>query len=131
MAAGGTMMSPEAKADAMKWSCALLLVTTMLGATFAVGQAQDKEVFAAYKYRVVQVPANVVDTEYNTSGSARKPSMRPIHPLDELGAEGWELVTVVRGGSAKIHVSAGADAEGGDYLCFLRKRVSDRPSGSR
>ena len=49
--------------------------------------------------------------------------MRPIHPLDELAAEGWELVTVVRVDGAKVHVQGTqADAEGGDFICFLRRR---------
>jgi hypothetical protein len=116
-------MSPGAKADVRKWACSLSLAAVVLAAAFAVGQAQEKEIASAPKYRVVRMPANIVDTEYNSSGNTRKPSMRPIHPLDELSAEGWELVTVVRVDGAKVHVQGTqADADGGDFICFLRKR---------
>ena len=115
-------MSAGAKTNVMKWSCSFLLATMALAATFAVSQAQDKEVYAAPKYRVVRMPANIVETEYNTEGKTRKPSMRPIHPLDELSAEGWELVTVVQADGANVRVQGGAEAHGGDLICFLRKR---------
>jgi len=114
-------MSPEAKADVMKWSSALLVATMVLAAAFTAGQAQDKEIPAAPRYRVVRMPFNIVDTEYNSDGKTRKPSTRPIHPLDELSAEGWDLVTVVRVDGAKVKVQ-GAEADGGDFICFLRKR---------
>ncbi len=114
-------MSPAAKTDLAKWSCTFLLALALLAATFAVSQAQDKEGFAATRYKVVRVPANIVDTEYNTDGRARKPAIRPINPLDELAAEGWELVTVVHSDGANIRVPGG-EAHGGDFVCFLRKR---------
>ena len=116
-------MSPARKADVRKWACSLFLAAMAMATTVAVGQAQDKESPGTPKYRVVRMPANIVDTEYNTEGRARKPSMRPIHPLDELAAEGWELVTVVKVDGAKVHVQGTqADAEGGDFICFLRRR---------
>jgi hypothetical protein len=106
----------------VKWLCLFLVATGVLAA-MAVGQAQEKDGSSASKYRVVRVPANVVETEYNLEGKARKPAMRPIHPLDELSAEGWELVAVVNADGAKVHVpGTGAEAYGGDIICFLRKR---------
>jgi len=116
-------MSPGAKRDVLKWSCSFGLAAMLLAATFSLGQAQDKEIPAAFKYRVVRVPGNIVDTEYNTDGKTRKPSIRPIHPLDELSAEGWELVTVVHADGANVRVQGG-EAHGGDFVCFLRKRES-------
>jgi hypothetical protein len=117
-------MSPARKSNAKKWACSLFLAAMALAGAVAVGQAQDKESpGASTRYRVVRMPANIVDTEFNTEGKARKPSMRPIHPLDELAAEGWELVTVVRVDGARVHVQGTqADAEGGDFICFLRRR---------
>jgi hypothetical protein len=94
----------------------------VLGAMLAAGQAQDKEGFSATKYRVVRVPGNVVDTEYNSDGRPRKPAIRPIYPLDELAAEGWELVAVVHADGAKVKTGTSTEAYGGDIICFLRKR---------
>jgi hypothetical protein len=111
------------KANVVKCSCSVLLATMLLAATYAVGQAQDKESYGAPRYRVVRMPASIIDTEYTSEGKARKPPMRPIHPLDELSAEGWELVTAMRVDGAKVHVQGtGAEADGGDFICFLRKR---------
>ncbi len=116
-------MSPGMNAIVVKGSSSVLLATIVLAATYAVGQAQDKESYGAAKYRVVRMPANIVETEYTSEGRTRKPSLRPIHPLDELSAEGWELVTVMRVDGAKVHVQGtGAEADGGDFICFLRKR---------
>ena len=119
-------MSSRAKANVLKLSSSVLLVAAVLGAAFAVGQAQDKETYGT-KYRVVRVPGNVVELEYNTEGKSRKPPMRPVHPLDELAAEGWELVTVVHADGANVKIggpASGAEAHGGDFVCFLRKRES-------
>jgi hypothetical protein len=116
-------MSPGAKTAAVKCSLSVMLATMVLGAAFAVGQAQEKELYGVPKYRVVRMPANIVETEYTSEGRPRKPPMRPIHPLDELSAEGWELVTAMRVDGAKVHVQgSGAEADGGDFICFLRKR---------
>jgi len=120
-------MSPEAKTAAVKCSYSILPVIIVLAAAYAVGQAQDKDLYGVTKYRVVRVPANIVDTEYTSEGRTRKPSMRPIHPLDELSAEGWELVTVVQADSVQVRVQPGTEAHGGDLICFLRKR---EPSSS-
>jgi len=109
--------------EAMKnWAGASLLTIVILGATLAT--AQEKESGASFKYRVVRMPPNIVETEYNTIGKSRKPAARPIYPLDELSAEGWELVTVVRVDGAKVQVpgAASAEADGGDFICFLRRR---------
>ena len=116
-------MSSGMKTNLIKWSCSFFLAAMVLVASFALSQAQDKGILAAPKYRVVRVPANIVDTEYNTEGKARKPAIRPINPLDELSAEGWELVTVVHADGANIRVNGG-EAHGGDFVCFLRKRES-------
>jgi hypothetical protein len=131
---GGTLMSPRVKVDALKWSGSVLVAMMVLGASFAAGQTQDKELPGAFRYRVVRVPINVVEIEYTSEGRPRKPPMRPIHPLDDLSAEGWELVTVVQADGATVKTQGGAEAHGGDLICFLRKREaapSSSPPGRR
>lgn len=93
------------------WSCPLLLAMAVFGATFGIAQVQDKGVSAsaALKYKVVKVPANIVEADYNTDGKPRRPPIRLVFPLDDLSAEGWELITVTA-------------CEGGEFICFLRKR---------
>ena len=85
-----------------------LLVTV---AAIGVGQAQDKPAnsASAWKYRVARILPNIVDVDYNFDGKTRKPAVRPSHALDELGAEGWELVSVIR-------------EDTGEYICFLKAR---------
>jgi hypothetical protein len=124
-------MSRAAKTDLVKWSCSFLLAAVALASTFAVGQAQERELPSLTKYRVVRLPANIVDAEYNTSGTARRPAIRAIHPLDELAAEGWELVTVVHADGANVKLQGGAEAHGGDFVAFLRKRESGSSSPGR
>jgi hypothetical protein len=124
-------MSPGVNANAVKGSISVLLVMMVLAAAYALSQAQDKELYGATRYRVVRVPANIVDTEYTSEGRTRKPTMRPIHPLDELSAEGWELVTVVQADSVQVRVQPGTEAHGGDLICFLKKRESSSSPGRR
>ena len=94
-----------------KWACSCILALLLLGATFALAQVQDKGIAAsaALKYKVVKLPANIVEADYNTDGKPRRPPIHPVHPLDQLSAEGWELITVTA-------------CEGGEFVCFLRKR---------
>ena len=89
--------------------CIAVLLLAM--GAFALAQVQDKGVnaSAALKYKVVRVPGNVVELDYNVDGKPRHPGVRPIHPLDDLSAEGWELISTV-------------GVEGGEFVCFLRKR---------
>lgn len=95
----------------MKWGGSLLLAMAVFGATFGIAQVQDKGVAASpsLKYKVVKMPANIVEADYNTDGKPRRPSIRPVFPLDDLSAEGWELITATA-------------CEGGEFICFLRKR---------
>jgi hypothetical protein len=94
----------------LRWSGAFLLATILLGAAYATGQAQDKGSGpGGFRYKVVKVPGNIIDMDYNTNGNPRKPAIRPVNPLDDLGAEGWELVTAL-------------PAEGGEFVLFFRRR---------
>jgi hypothetical protein len=94
-----------------KWAFSCVLAVLLVGATFAMGQVQDKGISAsaALKYKVVKLPANIIEADYNTDGKSRRPPIRPIYPLDDLSAEGWELITVTA-------------CEGGEFVCFFRKR---------
>ena len=117
------MSMPEARVRAVKWSCFVLLATAMLIATLAVGQAQDKKLPAGPEYLVVKMPFSIIEREYNTQGHERKPAMKPIHPLDELNAEGWDFIQAVYVEGASVKTNDGkAEAHGGDFVCFLRKR---------
>lgn len=95
----------------VQWACSCVLAMLLVGGTFAMAQVQEKGInaSAALKYKVVKVPANVIEADYNTDGKPRRPPIRPIFPLDELSAEGWELIAVT-------------PCEGGEFVCFLRKR---------
>jgi hypothetical protein len=95
----------------MKWACSVILAVLLVGATLALSQVQDKgiSVSPALKYKVVKMPANILEAVYNTDGKPRKPPIHPVFPLDDLSAEGWELVSVTT-------------CETGEFVCFLRKR---------
>jgi hypothetical protein len=97
----------------------------MLAATFAVGQTQDKKTSAGQEYFVVKMPFNIIEREYNSQGHERKPAAKPIRPLEELSAEGWDLVQAVYVEGASVKAGSGsAEGHGGDFVCFLRKRPS-------
>ena len=95
----------------VKWACSCVLAMLLIGATFGMAQVQDKGInaSAALKYKVVKMPRNIIDAEYNPDGRPRKPTIYPCYPLDDLSAEGWELVQVT-------------PCETGEFICFLRKR---------
>lgn len=120
------MMISGVNAGVMRWSVLIFLGTMMLAATLAVGQAQEKKVNAAAEYLVVKMPFNIIEREYNTQGHERKPAAKPIHPLDEISAEGWDFVQAVYVEGASIKVGS-AEGHGGDFVCFFRKRL---PSSS-
>jgi hypothetical protein len=94
-----------------KWASSCILAVILIGATFAMAQVQDKgiNVSPALKYKVVKMPANILEAVYNTDGKPRRPPIHPVFPLDDLSAEGWELVSVTA-------------CETGEFVCFLRKR---------
>ena len=96
------------KTTIVKWGAVAML---LVGGTLALGQAQDKgiNVSTAVKYKVVKMPRNIIDAEYNPDGRPRKPPIYPCYPLDDLSAEGWELVTVT-------------PLDTGEFVCFLKKR---------
>jgi hypothetical protein len=83
----------------------------LIGGTLGMAQVQEKgiNVSTAVKYKVVKMPRNIIDADYNTDGKPRKPSIYPVYPLDDLSAEGWELVTVT-------------PVDTGEFICFLKKR---------
>ena len=89
----------------------VVAASLLIGATLAMAQVQEKgiNVSTAVKYKVVKMPRNIIDADYNTDGKPRKPSIYPIYPLDDLSAEGWELVTVT-------------PVDTGEFICFLKKR---------
>jgi hypothetical protein len=93
-------------------SAFFILLLLGMGAAIGVGQAQDKGANSspAWKYRVARILPNIVDVDFNPDGTTRKPAVRSSHALDELGKEGWELVTVV------------LLPETGEYICFLKAR---------
>jgi len=118
-----------AKATVMKWSCFIFVAAMMLAASFAVGQAQDKKMNAAPEYLVVKMPFNIIEREYNTQGHERKPAAKPIRPLEELSAEGWDFVQAVYVEGASVKAGSGsAEGHGGEFVCFLRKRPSPSPT---
>ena len=90
---------------------AILAAALLIGGTLGMAQVQEKgiNVSTAVKYKVVKMPRNIIDADYNTDGKPRKPSIYPIYPLDDLSAEGWELVTVT-------------PVDTGEFICFLKKR---------
>jgi hypothetical protein len=94
-----------------KWAGSVILALLLIGATIALAQVQEKGISgsAALKYKVVKLPPNIIEADYNTDGKPRRPPVRPVFPLDELSAEGWELISVTA-------------CEGGEFVCFLRKR---------
>ena len=104
-------MSQGRRMTIVKWACSCVLAMALIGATFAMGQVQEKgiNVSPALKYKVVKMPRNILEWEYNTDGKPRKPSIYPVFPLDDLSADGWELVAVT-------------PCETGEFICFLRKR---------
>jgi hypothetical protein len=90
---------------------AILAAALLIGGTLGMAQVQEKgiTVSTAVKYKVVKMPRNIIDADYNTDGKPRKPSIYPVYPLDDLSAEGWELVTVT-------------PVDTGEFICFLKKR---------
>ena len=89
----------------------VVAVSLLIGATLGMAQVQEKgiNVSTAVKYKVVKMPRNIIDAEYNPDGRPRKPAIYPVHILDDLSAEGWELVTVT-------------PVDTGEFVCFLKKR---------
>ena len=89
----------------------VVAATLLIGGTLAMAQVQDKgvNVSTAVKYKVVKMPRNIIDAEYNPDGRPRKPTIYPVYILDDLSAEGWELVTVT-------------PVDTGEFICFLKKR---------
>ena len=104
-------MSQVRRMTIAKWACSCVLAMLLIGATYGMAQVQDKgiNVSPALKYKVVKMPRNILEWEYNTDGKPRKPSIYPVFPLDDLSADGWELVGVT-------------PCETGEFVCFLRKR---------
>jgi hypothetical protein len=90
---------------------AILAAALLIGGTLGMAQVQEKgiNVSTAVRYKVVKMPRNIIDADYNTDGKPRKPSIHPVHPLDDLSAEGWELVAVT-------------PVDTGEFICFLKKR---------
>ena len=101
-------MSAVWKTAGLKWVVAVFL---LIGGTLGMAQVQEKgiNVSAAVKYKVVKMPRNIIDAEYNPDGRPRKPPIYPVYILDDLSAEGWELVTVT-------------PVDTGEFICFLKKR---------
>ena len=94
---------------ARSWSAFLILPLLVAAAAIGIGQVQDKggNSGPTWKYRVAKIQPNIVDIDYNVDGKTRKTALHPSHALDELGKEGWELVTVIL-------------QDSGEYICFLK-----------
>lgn len=55
-----------------------------------------------WKCLVVRLPANTVEIEFSNGGPGAMLKNNAITPLDSLGHDGWDLVTVAREGTTKV-----------------------------
>jgi hypothetical protein len=93
----------------MKWiGPSIVALALLMLSSLDRAPAQERSASSS-KDKVVKLPANIVEVEYNTDGKTRTSAALGVRPLDELSAQGWELISALQG-------------EGGEFVCFPRQR---------